>query len=144
MFIAVLEAEIVLLSTYNHTFYSPFFLFLKKAAHVKHFSILFTFINTKRKKWKRKTFYKKCLHNGSYSMNIHCLSNLVYRLFPRTFLFVSTIFFDLKLPILVFRRSRAVLQKRINLSWWTLTFRPASPQTEGKLNLYLRFAPLPE
>ena len=54
------------------------------------------------------------------------------------------LFFDLKLPILFFRRSRAVFQKRSNLSWWTSTFRPASPQTEGKPNLYLRFAPLLE
>ena len=44
-------------------------------------------------------------------------------------------FFDLKLPILVVRRSCAVLQKRSNLSWWTSTFRFASPQTEGKLNV---------
>ena len=60
------------------------------------------------------------------------------------FFFFTINFFYLKLPILVFWRSRAVLQKRSNLSWWTSTFRPASPQTEGKLNLYIRFAPLPE
>ena len=52
-----------------------------------------------------------CLHNGSYSMNIHRLFNLVYRLFSRTFLFFSTIFFDLKLPILVFD-DRALFFKR--------------------------------
>ena len=77
--------------------------------------------------------------------NMHRLFNFVYRLFSRTFLFVSTIFFFyLKLPIIVFRRSRAVLQKRSNLSWRTSTFQPASLQSEGKLNLYLRFALLPE
>ena len=74
-------------------------------------------------------------------MNIYCLFNLVYRPFSCTFLFVLTILFDLKMPLLVFRRSRAVLQKRNNLSWFDLSARLT---TEGKLNLYLRFAPLPE
>ena len=119
---------------------------LEKAPHVKHYFILFTFINRKRKKKMKKKrkniFNKKCLHNERYSMNIRRLFCLFYRLFSHTFLFVLTIFFDLKLPLLVFWRSRAVLQKRNNFSWWTLTFRPASPQTEGKLNLYLRFPPL--
>ena len=76
-------------------------------------------------------------------MNIHRLFNLVYRLFSHFYL-SRQFFLTLKLPILVFRRSRSVLQKRSNLSWWISTFRPASPQTEGKLNLYLRFAPWSE
>ena len=64
--------------------------------------------------------------------------------FFHTFICLDNFFLTLKLPILVFRRSRSVLQKRSNLSWWISTFRPASPQTEGKLNLYLRFAPWSE
>ena len=78
---------------------------LKKAAHVKHFFILFTFINTKRKQWKKKE--KPFIKNVHTMEAVHWifivylilfteffrLFNLVYSLFSRTFLIVSTIFF---------------------------------------------------
>ena len=111
---------IVLLSTYYHTFYSPFFLSLtilnrleykgqKRLLMLSTFLFYLLLLTQKEKNEKRngKTFYKKCSHNGSYSMNIHRLFNLVYRLFSRTFLFVSTISFYLKLPKLAFKRRGA-------------------------------------
>ena len=93
-------------------------------------------------KKKRKNLYKECLHNRSYSTFI-VYYILFTDFFRKIFYWSRKSLFDLTLTILVFRRWRPVLQKRSNLSWWTSTFRPASPQTEGKL-LYLRFASLPE
>ena len=122
---------IVLLFTYYQTFYSPFFLSLKKAAHVKHFFYFIYFYLHKKKKNEKekekllqKMFTQWKLFNKHSSFKSCLQTFFVYLLlftdfFTHFFICLADFFFffDLKLPILVFRRSRAVLQKRINLSW---------------------------
>ena len=98
---------IVLLLTYYHVFYSPFYSFLndswstrlqrlKKAAHVEHFFLFYLLSLHKKEKLKKKrkkTFYKKCSHNGSYSMNIHRLFNLFTDFFHALFYLSRQFFF---------------------------------------------------
>ena len=73
---------------------------------------------------KRKNLYKKCIHNTHSSFIISYLQTFFFYLILFTDFFHTLFhlpqkifFFDLTLPILVFRQSRFVLQKRSNLSW---------------------------
>ena len=126
---------IVLLLTYYHVFYSPFYSFfdhswsiriqrLKKAAHVEHFFYFIYFHYTKTKNWKRKG--KKHFIKNVHIMEAIQWTFIVYsKLFTAFFYYLSRKFSFTWNCQYYFLADR----KTSNLSWWTLTIRSASPQT---------------